>query len=247
MLATYYLERCCYLLMIEKLYYNKEIPEKNRKLVSEPVNEDLIKKNKFANNSSYVPESVYRRILNKVCNHEWSFVPHSIEEKGEGKDKHVQYVGLLIVPGFGVHTGIGTHPLNKKDNSKATAAAKTYAFKNACKEMGLAPNIGDGDYEEPIFENIDDEEFQVEEEKPAKKAPSSKVKKKAEPKKKKELTTEERIEEVRQAYELDKDDDFVAFIQIWDEDILELEDMDDDDWDEFLEYLEENKEEFEEF
>jgi hypothetical protein len=67
------------------------------------------------------------------------------------------------------------------------------------------------------------------------------------PNKKKKLTLEERVEEVRAAYELEKDNDFVAFIQIWDEDVLELDDMDDDDWEDFLEYLEENKDEFEEF
>lgn len=237
--------------MIENLYYTKPVSDQSRKLVSEPVNEDLIKKNKYANNSPYVPDSVYLRILNKISNHEWSFIPHTITEKGD-KEKYVEYIGLLIVPGYGVHTGIGTHPLNKKDNSKATAAAKTYAFKNACKEMGLAPNIGDEDYEEPVFENVDDEEIEKKEEpkkkkkKKAKEEPSKK--KKEEPKKKKKaMTQEERIEEVRQAYELEKDNDFIAFIQVWDEDILELDDLDDDDWDDFLEYLEDNKDEFEDF
>lgn len=236
--------------------FEQPVDPKLRKLVDEPVNEDLIKKNKYANNAAYIPDSVYRKVLNRISNYQWSFVPHSMEEK----DGYVQFVGLLIVPGFGVHTGVGTAKLNKKDASNAFAAAKTYAFKNACKEMGLAPNIGDEDWDEPVFENFDDEELDFAEEEEPKKE-----KKKAEPKKSekktdkkadkkpagksagKKLTQEERIEEVRTAYELDKDDDFVAFIQIWDEDILDLDDMDDDDWDEFLDYLEENKDEFEEF
>lgn len=236
--------------------FEHEVDPKLRKLIDEPINEDLIKKNKYANNAAYVPDSVYRRVLNKVTNYQWSFVPHSMEEK----DGYVQFIGLLIVPGFGVHTGVGSAKLNKQDGSNAFAAAKTYAFKNACKEMGLAPNIGDEDFEEPVFENIDDEEldFTEEKEEPKKKKSepqksekkSSKKtsdKKPADKKKKKQLTQDERIAEVRDAYELDKDDDFVAFIQIWDEDILDLDDMDDDDWDEFLDYLEENKEEFEDF
>jgi hypothetical protein len=230
--------------------FDYNVDDKLRKLIDEPVNEDLIKKNKYANNSEYVPETVYRRILNKISNYQWSFVPHIIEEVKDDKKPYIRYVGLLIVPGFGIHTGIGTQALDKKDNSNATSAAKTYAFKNACKEMGLAPNIGCEDHDEELFENIDDEEII-----PPKKDEKSKDKKKEElrkkankmPNKKKKLTLEERVEEVRAAYELEKDNDFVAFIQIWDEDVLELDDMDDDDWEDFLEYLEENKDEFEEF
>lgn len=231
------------------------VSDKQRKIVDEPVNFDLIAKNKYANNSEFVPDAVYKRILNKITDYQWSFIPHSIEELGEDKGKYIRYIGLLIVPGFGVHTGIGTQPLNKKDNANATSAAKTYAFKNACKEMGLAPNIGDKTFEEDLFENDLDEGFDLTEEeeepvkKPKKKSKSTPApKKKAEPKKsKKTLSTEDRIKEVREAYELDDDDEFVAFIQIWDEDILELEDMEDDDYEEFLAYLEKNKKKFEEF
>lgn len=232
------------------------VSDKQRKIIDEPVNFDLIAKNKYANNSEFVPDSVYKRILNKMTNYQWSFIPHSIEEMGD-KDKYIRYIGLLIVPGFGVHTGIGTQPLNKKDNANATSAAKTYAFKNACKEMGLAPNIGDKLFEEDLFENDIDEGFDLtedeEEEEPVKK-PKKKAKSEPAPKKKapktkskKTLSIKERIEEVRSAYELEDEDEFVAFIQIWDEDILELSDMDDDDYEEFITYLEKNKSKFEEF
>jgi mRNA-degrading endonuclease RelE of RelBE toxin-antitoxin system len=246
-LANYYLERGYEMDYLKVFEF--PVSDKMRKLAMEPVNIDLIKKNKYANNSSYVPESVYKRILNKISDSKWSFIPHDIQERGEGKSAYVEYIGLLIVPGFGVHTGIGTQALNKKDNANATAAAKTYAFKNACKEMGLAPNIGDEEFDEELFENIDEEEMDFTEE-----APEEKPKKKSKPKgnKKKskadkDMSQGDRIKEVRLAYELDSDDDFVAFIQIWDESILELDDMDDDDWDEFLDFLEENKEEFEDF
>jgi hypothetical protein len=243
--------------------FEHQVDGKLRKLIDEPVNEDLIKKNKYANNSSYVPETVYRRILNKISNYQWSFVPHEVTTIKDDKGKpYVQYIGLLIIPGYGIHTGIGTQTLEKKDNSNATAAAKTYAFKNACKEMGLAPNIANEDHDEELFENIDDKELDSIEEKPKKKSakkekPKKKSSKKEETKKaadkqpskkkKSAMTLEEKVEEVREAYELKKDDDFVAFIQIWDEDILDIDDMDDDDWEDFLDYLEENKEEFEEF
>lgn len=230
------------------------VDEKLRKLASEPVNEDLIDKNKYANGAAYIPDSIYKRILNKITNSRWSFVPHSWEEKDDGSGKKfVQYIGILIVPGFGYHTGIGTAMMNKKDNQNALSAAKTYAFKNACKEMGLAPNVDDKDYDpdESVFE-FDDEEF----EEPPKKAPkktakkTATTKKKAAPSKKKEkpeLTIEERIEEVRNAYELEDEDDFVAFVQIWDEEIMDTEDMSDKDWKEFLDYLEDNKDEFDDF
>lgn len=242
--------------------FNKQVSEKQRKLIEEPVNEDLIEKNKFANGAEFVPDSVYKRLLNKISNYQWSFVPHSVETISHDEGfSYIRYIGLLIVPGLGVHTGIGTVPLTKKkDNSKATASAKTYAFKNACKEMGLAPNIGDEKYDEELFE------FDIEEEKEfdmtEQETPEPKKKKKTESKtdtkkssgkdkkdkpKKKEATKEERIEEIREAYEVEDDDDFVAFIQIWDEDILDLEDMDDDDWENFFDYLEKNKKKFEDF
>lgn len=236
--------------------FEYQVPDKRRKLVEEPVNEDLIGKNKYANNSSYVPESVYKRILNKMTNYQWSFVPHSVETIDDGKTPYIRYIGLLIVPGFGVHTGIGTQPVNKKDNSNATSAAKTYAFKNACKEMGLAPNVGDKDFDEEVFENIDmneiddDEELDFTEDEEKKSKPKSKKapkQKEDKPKAKKPSKMKDRIAEVREAYELTSDDDFVAFIQIWDEDILELDDMDDEDWESFLDYLEKNKDEFEDF
>lgn len=235
--------------------FGYEVTQKRRDLIEEPVNFDLIDKNKYANNSEFVPDSVYRRLLNKVTNFKWSFVPHIIEEVEDKNGKHIRFVGLLVVPGFGVHTGIGSQALNKKDNTNALAAAKTYAFKNACKEMGLAPNIGDDKFEEDLFENdIDDEdEFDFSEEEEDEPKPKAKPKgdKKAEAKTKtkpkKAVSTEDRIKEVREAYELEDEDEFVAFIQIWDEDIIEAEDMEEDDWDDFFDFLEKNKSKFEEF
>lgn len=238
--------------------FNHEVSKKQRALIEEPVNYDLIGKNKYANNAEFVPDSVYRRLLNKVTNYQWSFVPHLIEEIEDKSGKQIRFVGLLIVPGFGVHTGIGAQALNKKDNANALAAAKTYAFKNACKEMGLAPNIGDEKFEDDLFENdIEEDEEDVmdfseedEEPKKPKKKPKAKAKGtvvKTKTKPKKASSTEDRIEEIRAAYELEDEDEFIAFIQIWDEDILEAEDMEDDDWDAFFEYVENNKAKFEAF
>lgn len=220
-----------------------EVDKNLRKLIDEPVNEDLIDKNKYANNSEFVPDSIYKRVLNKATNYQWSFVPYDISTV-EGK--YVQFIGLLIVPGYGVHTGIGTQKLQKTDNSNALSAAKTYAFKNACKEMGIAPNVGNDDFDEALFENFDDDEIEVEE-KPKKKPVKKEEKKPAKkPVKKEAKPLKERIEEIRQAYELD-DDDFVAFIQIWDENIIDLKDMDDKKWKAFLQDVEENPEEYEDF
>ncbi|WP_421019106.1 hypothetical protein, partial [Klebsiella pneumoniae] len=133
--------------------------------------------------------------------------------------KYIQFIGILIVPGYGVHTGIGVQKLQKKDDSNALSAAKTYAFKNACKEMGIAPNVGNDDFDEALFENIDEDEIEVEEtpkKKPAPKKEPAKAEKKPAKKKeeKKPLPLADRIKEVRDAYELDDDDDFVAFLQI---------------------------------
>lgn len=223
------------------------VPDTLRAYADEPVNTDLIDKNKYANNSEFVPESVYKRILNKMTNKQWSFIPHSIETRG-GDKGFVEYIGLLVVPGYGIHTGIGTQSLNKKDNQNAVAAAKTYAFKNACKEMGLAPNVGDESFDEMLFES-EVEEF-VEEQK--KKVDKTKKKKKSGDKKpagekpKKKSVTKQ-IEEIRDAYDLDEDDDFVAFLQIWDEDVLELDELTDDDYAQFIEYFEKNKKKFEDF
>lgn len=229
--------------------FEHTVADARRKLVDEPVNYDLIDKNKYANNSEFVPDKVYRRLLNKITNFQWSFVPYSIEED----DKQVRFIGMLVVPGFGVHTGVGSVAKNKKDNSNALAAAKTYAFKNACKEMGLAPNIGDKDYDEAIFENIDEDElefdFSEEDKAPAVKSKETpkESKSKTKTKPKSADSVEKRIEEIREAYELEDDDEFIAFIQIWDADILELDDMEDDDWVEFLDYVEDNKAKFEDF
>lgn len=227
--------------------FNKEVPDKRRRLIDEPVNEDLISKNKFANNSQYVSESVYRRILNKITNYQWSFIPYSIDIINDEKKPYVRYIGLLVVPGFGIHTGIGTQSLDKKDNQNATAAAKTYAFKNACKEMGIAPNVGDELYDEELFEEIDDDEFDFTKEEKKSYSKNRKSEKKEGKIKNNKLSLKERIKEVKEAYELYEEDDFVAFIQIWNEDILELDDMDEEDWEEFLDYLENNKKEFEDF
>lgn len=225
--------------------FNHAIPDNLRKLIEEPINEDLIDKNKYANNSEFISESVYKRVLNKMTNYQWSFLPHSIDTVDDGGKKYIRYIGLLVVPGFGVHTGVGTQLLNKSDNSNSTAAAKTYAFKNACKEMGLAPNVGAETFDEELFEN--DIKDEVEEEPKKKKKKKDASKKAPTKKKKKVMTQEERIAEIRAAYELEDEDDFVAFIQIWDADILDTEDMDDEDWDTFLTYLDKNKSEFEEF
>lgn len=233
--------------------FEHKVKDTRRRLIDEPVNFDLIDKNKYANNSEFVPDKVYRRLLNKITNFQWSFVPYSIEED----DKQVRFIGMLVVPGFGVHTGVGSIAKNKKDNSNALAAAKTYAFKNACKEMGLAPNIGDKDFDEDIFENeIDEDELEfdfteedkappVESKETPKESSNSKPKTKTKPKSADSVET--RIEEIREAYELEDDDEFIAFIQIWDADILELDDMEDDDWVDFLDYVEANKSKFEDF
>lgn len=243
--------------------FDFEVPNIARKAIEEPVNEDLIDKNKFANNSEYVPDSVYRRLLNKITNYRWSFTPIDWGYEGEGDNKHAYFIGELVVPGFGIHTGVGTAPMNKKGstgNVYALASAKTYAFKNACKEMGLAPNIGDDEYDTDLFE---DEEIEKKIKKsyskprpegdaiPEKKEKPSQGKSEKAPvpdkSKKKKPSLNDRIQEVRDAYELDNDDDFVAFLQIWDEDILDPEDLSDDMWEEFLNYLEKNKKKFEDF
>lgn len=228
-----------------------QVPDVLRKLADEPVNQDLIDKNKYANNSEFVPESVYKRVLNKMTNKQWSFIPYSIKEKGDDKGKFVEYIGLLIAPGYGIHTGIGTQSLNKKDNQNAVAAAKTYAFKNACKEMGLAPNVGDENFDEMLFEHeveeyVESKKKEVDKKKKKKKPEEAKKKDKA-PEGKKKSPLKEQIKELRDAYDLDSDDDLVAFLQIWDEDIMDPSDMDDDDWTSFFKYFEKNKPEFEEF
>lgn len=220
-----------------------EVDAKLRKLIDEPVNEDLIDKNKYANNSEYVPDSIYKRVLNKATNYQWSFIPYDIKTV---EDKYVQFIGLLIVPGYGVHTGIGTQPLKKKDDSKALSAAKTYAFKNACKEMGIAPNVGNDDFDEALFENLDEDEIEVEE-KPKKKPAPKKQPAKAEKKPAKKKPLSEQVQEVRDAYELSDEDDFVAFIQIWNEEIVDLKDMKEADWKAFLKDVEENPDEYEDF
>lgn len=232
--------------------FNVDVPEQLRKLVDEPINEDLMKKNKYANNAEYVPESVYKKILNKISGYKWSFLPVWYGEKGEGKGAYMEFIGLLIVPGFGVHTGIGSCPLNKGNNQNALAAAKTYALKNACKEMGLAPNVGDDDWDQPIFETEVEEvieEKRKEIEKNKKKKPKDKSKSKSSDSESGDLPKDLRkqIKELREAYELESDDDLVAFLQIWNEEILDPDEMDETQWRKFFKYFEKNKEEFEDF
>lgn len=246
---------------IEKIdwkIFEHPVDDEKRKLVDQPVSDELIQKNKYANNAAYTPDSVYRRILNKVTNYKWSFVPYQIEVRNDsnGKPMFVEYTGLLIVPGFGIHTGVGTQSLNKKDNQNAMAVAKTYAFKNACKEMGLAPNIGDETWDAPVFE---DDEVEIEDEPP--KAKAKKVKPAAAKKTAVKKTTkkskkyegvgieeiDDQIEEIRDAYEIADDDELVAFLQIWNEEILDPDEMTAKDWKKFFKYIEGNKSEFEDF
>lgn len=226
-----------------------KVDAKLRKLIDEPVNEDLIDKNKYANNSEFVPDSIYKRVLNKATNYQWSFIPYDIKTVD---GKYIQFIGLLIVPGYGVHTGIGVQKLQKKDDSNALSAAKTYAFKNACKEMGIAPNVGNDDFDEALFENIDEDEIEIEEtpkKKPAPKKEPAKAEKKPAKKKeeKKPLPLADRIKEVRDAYELDDDDDFVAFLQIWNENVIDYKDLDKQQWIDFFDDLEKNPGEYEDF
>ncbi|WP_422661709.1 hypothetical protein ACK8P5_26670 (plasmid) [Paenibacillus sp. EC2-1] len=236
--------------LLDPAIFNVPVPTEQRKLIDEPVNSDLIDKNKYANNSEFVPDSVYRRILNQLTNYRWSFIPY----KERWDDKCIIFTGLLIVPGFGIHTGIGSAKLDKKSNENALSAAKTYAFKNACKEMGLAPNVGDDQFDEMLFENEVVEYIETKKQEVEKKSSKKKAKSKKKPTSKKDTgktkskaSLNDRIKELRDAYELKKDDHLVEFLQIWDEDVIELDDMTDEDWDTFFKYFNKNKTEFEDF
>ncbi len=229
--------------------FNLDVPLELRKLIDEPVNDDLIKKNKYANNSAYIPESIYIKMLNQITNRRWSFIPFK-SEVVSGKDgNYAQYTGLLIVPGFGIHTGIGTQPMNKKDNQNAMAAAKTYAFKNACKEMGLAPNVGNDDFDEQVYasyeEKSDVKDKPKESTKKKKKDKGARSERREEPSDKPSL--KDRIKELRDAHELDDDDEFVAFLQVWNEEILDVDDMSKEDWKEFFAFYKKNPKKFEDF
>ena len=114
--------------------------------------------------------------------------------------------------------------------------------------MGLAPNVGDDDWDQPVFEEEVAEAIEQKKKEASDKKKKAKDKGKEKDKgEKKERSIEDRVKELREAYELDDDDEFVAFLQVWNEDILDPDDMSESDWKKFFKYYKENKAEFEDF
>lgn len=127
-------------------------------LLNEEINQDLVKKNKFDKfgDGTYLSVDVFRRIMNEVFGHAWSWEIVTAEEKGDATVQGGGFVlvkGRLTVPGVGVKEGFGVGKFDKKDNSTAYSAAASFAFKNCCRMVGVGASILDDDFDAPLLES----------------------------------------------------------------------------------------------
>lgn len=240
-------------------------------ILNKEINQDLVKKNQYDKfgDGTYLSVDVFRRIMNEVFGHAWSWEIVSIDEKsnpGSDKTDFVLAKGRLTVPGVGVKEGFGVGKFDKKDNSTAYSAAASFAFKNCCRMVGVGASILDDDFDRPLLEE------EVSGGAPAQKAPP--VDKPAEKQAKNDTpdqrddrrdTRDERpasnksekpqwndeqlkkAEYIKRTYKITNGAQMLAFAQIWNPKIKTREDLTPELFEKLYDYVEENSEEFERF
>lgn len=127
-------------------------------LIEKPINPELIKQSKVNayGTGEYLDVDTFRRILNKVTGYKWSWEILNKEVIQDGVSGYVEILGRLSIPGIGVKDAYGSQPLNKKDQSQASKMAAAYAFKNACKMVGIGGSL-DEDWDLNEFDEYEPE------------------------------------------------------------------------------------------
>lgn len=221
-----------------------EVKEEQIKKLTAEVNDDFLKTNKYnkSGNGDYIPVNVYRRLMNEVFNHKWSW--EILRENYEPTIENAEYVkvvGRLHIPGLGFRDGVGTAKLDKKDNSASFSSAASYAFKNAVKSTGLAANLLEDDWNEELFEE--------EHEPQPKAAKVEQTVKKETAKANHEFSEEQKgfMAELREIYQIKNNKQMIALFQVWDSKIESLSTITPSQLNAFIDYYEEHEEEFEDF
>jgi hypothetical protein len=237
------------------------ISDKQLNALNGEINQDLVKKNKYDKfgDGTYLSIDVFRRMMNTVFNHAWSWeiVSTTDKEDESGKIAFVLVKGRLTVPGIGVKEGFGIGKFDKKDNSTAYSAAASFAFKNCCRMVGVGASILDEDFEEPLLE------ADVPASAPANKAASNskpapaKEKDIEEPQQKADApkaaanawpeTTVKKVNQLKATYKIDTTEQMIVFAQIWNPKIKGKADLTPTLFLDLFDYVEENSEEFESF
>ncbi len=221
-----------------------EVKEEQIKKLTSEVNDDFLKTNKYnkSGNGDYIPVNIYRRLMNEVFNHKWSWeILRETYEPNIETAKYVKVTGRLHIPGIGFRDGIGAAKLDKADNSASFSSAASYAFKNAVKSTGLAANLLEDDWDEDLFEGEYEEEV-----KPVRTEQSSK---KETVKANHEFSDEQKgfMAELREIYQIKNNKQMIALFQVWDSKIESLSTITPSQLNGFIEYYEEHEEEFEDF
>ena len=217
--------------------------EQISKLTAE-VNDDFLKTNKYnkSGNGDYIPVHIYRRLLNEVLDHKWSWeILRETYEPNIENAKYVKVVGRLHIPGLGFRDGVGAAKLDKADNSASFSSAASYAFKNAVKSTGLAANLLEDDWDEELFEG----------EAPAPKAKQSQPQVQNQPQKtqKGDFSAEQKgfMAELREIYSIANNKQMLGLFQVWDAKIESLTEISPEKLNAFIKFYEEHEEEFEDF
>lgn len=237
-------------------------------ILNKEINQDLVKKNQYDKfgDGTYLSVDVFRRIMNEVFGHAWSWEIVDIQEKsnpGSDKTDFVLAKGRLTVPGVGVKEGFGVGKFDKKDNSTAYSAAASFAFKNCCRMVGVGASILDDDFDRPLLEE------EVSGAAPAKTPPVDKPIDKPADKPVKNDAPEQRDERpasnskpkagqwndeqlkkaeyIKKTYKIANGAQMLAFAQIWNPKIKDRNDLTPEVFEKLYDYVEENSEEFERF
>jgi hypothetical protein len=216
--------------------------------IKAPVNNLLIKKNAYDKfgDGRYISTETVTDILNETFGFIWSWEILEHKDKGD----YVVCIGRLTIPGLGIKDGVGSAKADKKDNSTMYSASASFAFKNAAKKIGIAPNLfnsEDWDQDISVFEpgwvdqpvTLPDVQTIIEDTPPTKPVSKTKI---IVPN-----NAHEKGKELKDLYKIKNVQQFVAFASIWNPTITKMEQLDEATMNDLHAYVIANPEEFQDF
>ncbi|MCX7610350.1 MAG: Rad52/Rad22 family DNA repair protein [Ignavibacterium sp.] len=195
------------------------ITKEQQEKLKQPINDIFLKKNAYDKfgDGTYVSTDVYVRAMNEV------FGPTNWGYKVISKEDHGDFVLVhlaLQVNGSYIREEFGIAKKDKKDNSSAFNAALSYALKKSIARLGMFPNLEEN-WNQPLFAEV--------------KRPISKEELK------------EKVDDLKQAYNIQTKEEFVRFAQIWDNTIKEYSDLNPEKFLALYDFVKENEHLFENF
>jgi hypothetical protein len=228
---------------------NADIQPLSKDLISRikaPVNNVLIKKNTYDKfgNGNYITTETVTDILNETFGFIWSWEIINYIDKGD----YVICHGRLTIPGIGIKDGVGSAKADKKDNSTMYSSATSFAFKNAAKKIGIAPNLfneDDWNQDVSVYEPgwVEEAPVAIPSE-PTKEAVAKPV---SQTEKVLPNNAKEKATELKQAYNITTKKQFIALANVWNPEITSFEQLDEATIEQLHAYVVTNPEEFEDF